>query len=71
MYNWVGVVSYTIASNQKVLPGKDAVRNNLFSLDDTPDVGTDEITAVYPWYRGRKKFTGKINNTTIDTCRRE
>ncbi len=40
---------------------------NTFGIDESADVGTDENTPVYPAYKGKEKFTGKIEKVTIET----
>jgi arylsulfatase len=100
VYNWVGLETYTISSNQKVAPGKHTLvfdfayaggrgaggtgtiyldgnkvgegaiantNSNTFGIDESADVGTDENTPVYLAYKGKEKFTGKIDRVTIET----
>jgi arylsulfatase len=99
-YNWVGLEVYTVASSQKVPPGRHTLtfdfayeggrggagtgsilldgnkigegkithtNSNTFGIDESADVGTDENTPVYLGYKGKEKFTGKINKLTIET----
>jgi arylsulfatase len=42
---------------------------NVFSMDDFADVGMDLNTLVYPGYRFKDRFTGKIASVTIETFR--
>lgn len=98
-YNWVGLESYTISSNQNILPGKHTLtydfayeggrggggtgtillngknigegrinhtNSNSFGVDETADVGTDENTPVFPGYKGKEDFTGKIAQVAIE-----
>jgi len=52
----------------KIAEGKIARTNsNTFGIDESADVGIDENTPVFPGYFNREKFTGKINNVTIET----
>ena len=39
---------------------------NVFGLDEPADVGTDSNTPVSDAYKGKAKFTGKINKVTIE-----
>jgi arylsulfatase len=41
--------------------------SNTFGIDESADVGVDENTPVFPGYKNREKFTGKINKITIET----
>lgn len=41
--------------------------SNTFGIDESADVGTDENTPVFLGYKGKEKFTGKINHVTIET----
>lgn len=41
--------------------------SNTFGIDESADVGTDENTPVYLGYKGKEKFTGKINSLTVET----
>jgi arylsulfatase len=41
--------------------------SNMFGVDETADVGTDENTPVFPGYHGKEQFTGKISHVTIET----
>jgi arylsulfatase len=99
-YNWVGLETFTVASKEKLQPGKHTLKfdfayeggrggggigsiyvddkkiaegkigktnSNTFGIDESADVGVDENTPVYPPYRGKEKFTGKINSVTIET----
>jgi arylsulfatase len=99
-YNWVGLETYTVTSNQKVAPGRHTLKfdfayaggrgaggkgtiyldgnmvgegaiantnSNTFGIDESADVGTDENTPVYLAYKGKEKFTGKIDRVTIET----
>jgi len=36
-------------------------------MDETADVGVDQNTPVNPAYKGKSKFTGKINKITVET----
>jgi len=98
-YNWVGIETYTIASSQKVTPGKHIVKfdfaydggrgaggtgtiyidgnkvgegqithtnSNTFGIDESADVGTDENTPVVLSYKGKEKFTGKIEKVVVE-----
>jgi arylsulfatase len=100
VYNWVGLETYTVTSNQKVAPGRHTLKfdfayaggrgaggkgtiyldgnmigegaiantnSNTFGIDESADVGTDENTPVYLAYKGKEKFTGKIDRVTIET----
>ena len=40
---------------------------NTFGIDESADVGIDENTPVYLAYKGKEKFTGKIEKVTIET----
>jgi arylsulfatase len=40
---------------------------NTFGVDESADVGIDENTLVFPGYKGKEKFSGKINSLTIET----
>jgi arylsulfatase len=40
---------------------------NTFGIDESADVGTDENTPVFPGYKGKEKFSGKIHKVTIET----
>lgn len=52
----------------KIGEGKIAkTQSNIFSLDETADVGEDQNTPVNPAYKGKSKFTGKINKITVET----
>lgn len=99
-YNWVGLETFTVTSNTKLLPGKHTLRfdfayeggrgaggmasifiddkkvaegkiektnANTFGIDESADVGVDENTPVYPPYKGKEKFTGKIEKVVIST----
>ena len=41
--------------------------SNTFGIDESADVGTDENTPVFPGYKGKEKFNGKIHKLTIET----
>jgi arylsulfatase A-like enzyme len=41
--------------------------SNMFGVDESADVGTDENTPVHPAYAGKEKFTGQISSVTIET----
>ncbi len=52
----------------KIGEGKITHTNsNTFGIDESADVGTDENTPVFLGYKGKEKFTGKINQVTIET----
>ena len=52
----------------KVGEGKiGKTHSNVFGLDETADVGEDQNTPVNPTYKGKSKFTGKINKITVET----
>jgi arylsulfatase len=40
--------------------------SNAFGIDESADVGVDENTPVFLGYKGKDKFTGKINKVSID-----
>jgi arylsulfatase len=94
-----GLEVYTIASNEKLQPGKHTLKfdfayeggrggggtgtiylddkkigegkiaktnSNTFGIDESADVGVDENTPVLLAYKGKEKFTGKINQVTIN-----
>lgn len=53
--------------DKKIGEGKIAKTNsNTFGIDESADVGVDENTPVLLAYKGKEKFTGKINKVTID-----
>ena len=53
---------------QKVGEGKIGKTNsNTFGIDESADVGTDENTPVVLSYKGKEKFSGKIDSVTIET----
>jgi arylsulfatase len=39
---------------------------NTFGIDESADVGTDENTPVVLAYKGKEKFTGKINKVVVE-----
>ncbi len=41
--------------------------SNVFSSDETVDVGQDQNTPVNPAYKGKSQFTGKIEKVTVET----
>ncbi|MDP1667340.1 MAG: arylsulfatase [Methylobacter sp.] len=45
--------------------GKTA--SNVFGIDETADVGEDQNTPVNTAYKGKSKFTGKIEKVTVET----
>jgi arylsulfatase len=52
--------------DKKTAEGRIARTNsNTFGIDESADVGVDENTPVYPPYKGKDKFSGKINKVTI------
>jgi hypothetical protein len=52
----------------KIAEGKIAKTNsNTFGIDESADVGTDENTPVFLAYKGKERFTGKIDKVTIET----
>jgi arylsulfatase len=40
--------------------------SNTFGIDESADVGTDENTPVFLGYKGKEKFTGKIEKVTVE-----
>jgi len=53
--------------DEKIGEGRIAKTNiNTFGIDESADVGTDENTPVTSVYANRPKFTGKINQVTIE-----
>jgi arylsulfatase len=53
---------------KKIAEGKIAkTQSNVFSLDETADVGEDQNTPVNPAYKGKSKFTGKIDKIAVET----
>jgi arylsulfatase len=55
-------------NGQKVADGRIEYTNaNIFSADETADVGVDEGTPVTEAYKERhNKFTGKIHKVTVE-----
>ena len=54
--------------DKKIGEGKIAkTHSNTFGIDETADVGVDQNTPVNPAYKGKSKFTGKINKITVET----
>jgi arylsulfatase len=63
-----GGIGSIYVDDKKIAEGKIGKTNsNTFGIDESADVGVDENTPVYPPYRGKEKFTGKINSVTIET----
>ena len=57
-------------SRDGVTIGEGAIKrtnSNTFGIDESADVGVDENTPVYPPYKNRDRFTGKIAKVTIET----
>ncbi len=55
-------------NGEKAGEGKIVRTNsNTFGIDESADVGTDENTPVFPRYKGKEKFTGKINKVVVNT----
>ncbi|WP_411728031.1 hypothetical protein [Methyloglobulus sp.] len=53
---------------KKIGEGKiGKTHSNIFGIDETADVGVDENTPVNPAYKGKSKFTGKIDKITVET----
>ena len=53
---------------KKVGEGKIAkTHSNTFGIDETADVGEDQNTPVVLNYKGKSKFTGKINKIAVET----
>jgi arylsulfatase len=62
-----GGIGTILLDSKKIGEGKIAHTNsNTFGIDESADVGTDENTPVFLGYRGKEKFTGKIDKVTID-----
>lgn len=61
-YNWVGLESYTISSNQKVAPGKHNIK---FDFDYEGGRGAGGIGKIY--LDGKKIGEGKIKKTNSNT----
>ena len=54
--------------DKKIGEGKIAkTQSYVFGMDETADVGVDQNTPVNPVYKGKSKFTGKINKITVET----
>jgi len=54
--------------DKKIGEGKIAkTQSYMFGMDETADVGVDQNTPVNPAYKGKSKFTGKINKITVET----
>ena len=54
--------------DKKIGEGKIAkTQGGMFGVDETADVGVDQNTPVNPAYKGKSKFTGKINKITVET----
>ncbi|MDD1617561.1 MAG: arylsulfatase, partial [Methylococcaceae bacterium] len=54
--------------DKKIGEGKIAkTQSYVFGMDETADVGVDQNTPVNPAYKGKSKFTGKINKITVET----
>jgi arylsulfatase len=52
--------------DKKTAEGRIARTNsNTFGIDESADIGVDENTPVYPPYKGKDKFSGKIKKVTI------
>lgn len=63
-----GGMASIFIDDKKVAEGKIGKTNaNTFGIDESADVGVDENTPVYPPYRGKEKFTGKIEKVVIST----
>jgi arylsulfatase len=61
-----GGIGTIYVDDRKTAEGKIAKTNsNTFGIDESADVGVDENTPVYPPYKGKDKFSGKINKVTI------
>jgi arylsulfatase len=57
-------------SRDGVTIGEGAIKrtnSNTFGIDESADVGVDENTPVYPPYKNRDRFTGKIAKVTVET----
>jgi arylsulfatase len=55
-------------NDKKIGEGKIAkTQGGMFGVDETADVGVDQNTPVNPAYKGKTKFTGKINKVTVET----
>ena len=53
---------------KKIAEGKIGKTNsNTFGIDESADVGEDQNTPVFLGYKGKEKFTGKIEKVTIET----
>lgn len=63
-----GGMASIFVDDKKVAEGKIEKTNaNTFGIDESADVGVDENTPVYPPYKGKEKFTGKIEKVVIST----
>lgn len=62
-----GGTGVILLNGKKIGEGKIAHTNaNTFGIDESADVGTDENTPVVLGYRGKEKFSGKINKVVIE-----
>ena len=60
-----GIISL---DGKKIGEGKiDKTNSNTFGIDESADVGEDQNTPVFLSYKGKEKFTGKIEKVTIET----
>jgi arylsulfatase len=66
--NGKGGTASIFMDGTKIGEGKIAkTQGGMFGVDETADVGEDQNTAVNPAYKGKSKFTGKINKITVET----
>jgi arylsulfatase len=63
-----GGIASIYMDNVKVGEGRIAkTESNVFSLDETADVGEDLNTPVVMSYKGKTKFTGRIEKVSVET----
>ncbi|MGZ8159295.1 MAG: arylsulfatase [Methylobacter sp.] len=64
----LGGIAGIFLDGTKIGEGKiGKTQSNAFGIDETADVGVDQNTPVNLAYKGKSKFTGKINKITVET----